>query len=31
VSELVISNNNEDATDLVTDSFGNKMIGKDYL
>ena len=31
VSNCIISNNNESATDLITDSFGNKMIGNAYI
>jgi hypothetical protein len=31
LSELVISNNNEDASDLATDAFGNKMIGNAHV
>jgi hypothetical protein len=30
-SDVVFSNNNETAPDLVTDAFGNKMIGRDHL
>jgi len=30
-SLLLFSNDNESASDMVTDSFGNRMIGKDYI
>lgn len=31
LSDIVFSNNNENASDLVTDSFGNKMIGSSHV